>query len=112
MTSATIKVLLSHLIRIPLGIGCRFQTHPLPDVQLLPFHCLIKIYHSSPELSSILRKSLGSSHRIEKPFHKVYSSAPRYSHSAVSQSMKAFEVPEPIKGQHETNLPKFIFWQA
>ena len=28
MTSATIKVLLSHLVRIPLGIGCRLQTHP------------------------------------------------------------------------------------
>ena len=28
MTTATIKVLLSHLIRTPLGIGCRFQNHP------------------------------------------------------------------------------------
>ena len=28
MTSATIKVLLSHLLRIPFGIECRLQTHP------------------------------------------------------------------------------------
>ena len=28
MTPATIKVLLSHLLRIPFSIDCRLQTHP------------------------------------------------------------------------------------
>ena len=37
MTSATIKVLLSHLLRVSLDTGCRLQNHLFQGVQLLPF---------------------------------------------------------------------------
>lgn len=37
MTSATIKVLLSHLLRVSLDTGYRLQNHLFQGVQLLPF---------------------------------------------------------------------------
>lgn len=37
MTPATIKVLLSHLLRVSLDTGCRLQNHLFQGVQLLPF---------------------------------------------------------------------------
>ena len=49
MTSATIKVLLSHLVRIPLGIGCRLQTHP-SGCSATPFYMyniIIALFYST-----------------------------------------------------------------
>lgn len=49
MTPATIKVLLSHLVRIPLGIGCRLQTHPF-GCSATPFYMyniIIALFYST-----------------------------------------------------------------
>ena len=49
MTSATIKVLLSHLLRIPFGIDCRLQTHPF-GCSATPFYLynlIIALFYST-----------------------------------------------------------------
>lgn len=49
MTSATIKVLLSHLLRIPFSIGCRLQTH-LFRCSATPFYLynlIIALFYST-----------------------------------------------------------------
>ena len=51
MTLATIKVLLSHLIRMPPGIGQTISNPLHRNVSLLPFHCLYRIYHGEETVS-------------------------------------------------------------
>ena len=49
MTSATIKVLLSHLLRIPFDIDCRLQTHPF-GCSATPFYLynlIIALFYST-----------------------------------------------------------------